>query len=134
MEPNTDVKIVVGVNDTSKIRFTCQLTGSSKYDAILNWKKHSEIIPACDNVGNLAAGEVCTTGGTLTKVDEVILNFGKIVRGKSDGIYTCTQSWKPPPGGSYSERSSTSVTVTVQNLNVRTGTYHLILQIDISKS
>lgn len=106
------VTLVVGVNDTVKISFKCKHTVSDAYDAELEWTRGSVQIPKCIG-GSLKAGNVCTEyHHQVGSSPKLILRFGKIVKGTSDGVFTCSHYFYPR-GHIRELRRSSNVSVTV---------------------
>ena len=107
------VTVVLGVNDTKKITFGCKFTRSDRYDAELQWSRGSVEVRPCIG-GSLMAGNVCTSDHhSLGSTPKLILHFGKIVKGKSDGVFACNHYWYPGDPDKAVLRFSSNASVTV---------------------
>jgi hypothetical protein len=105
-ETNLNVILIQGVNDSTLINFTCKVQGYPSSQLRVIWTRGLKQIQSCTGI-QLEAGEVCTENTFLRS----FLRFGKILKGISDGTYTCEQWWIA--GGKWKERKALAEKVSI---------------------
>ena len=117
-EPNRNVTVIQGANDSRPISFTCNVQPYPSSKIKVKWTRESKAIQPCSSTRTqLEDGKFCTED-TFTKS---VLRFGKILKGISDGNYKCEQ-WRVK-NNQWKERRRHAeyVSITINDLTNFTG-------------